>query len=496
MIRRLLPLAGGALLAAATCGAHPLGSFSVNRLSEVRLDSSAVRVTYTADFAEIPTFQELRALDADDDGAVTAGERERFARRIAPQIARNIRFTTNGRARALRVTGARLTQVDGEGGLPCTRIVVTLACPGPSGSIDCTYRDENYSDRIGWADVVVRAGKGVSLVRSDAPDTDVTRGLTTYPEDVLASPAARTSATFTARVTRAAVQARPAPRIAAAPPALEPHEQHPAPTERRTTVPSDRFTALIAQKALSFPVLLTSLLVALTLGAVHALSPGHGKTVVGAYLVGSRGTAKHALFLGFVVTLTHTIGVYALGVITLLASRYVLPERLFPWLGFASGVMVAVIGGMLFHERIERLLGRTRPHRHLFFAHAHDGGGDQDHLPADAAGAITWRSLLALGVSGGIVPCPSAIVVLLSAIALHRVGCGRRLIFAFSIGLAAVLVALGLVAVYGARYLQRFSGQSWAMRALPVGSAMVVTVLGLVIAVQALVTGGVLRLSL
>src|SRR5262249_12473600 len=122
---------------------------------------------------------------------------------------------------------------------------------------------------------------------------------------------------------------------------------------------------------LSRGIVLAALLVAMGLGAAHALSPGHGKTIVGAYLVGSRGTAAHAALLGAVVPLTHTVGVFVLGGVALFASRYILPERLYPWLGFGSGVLVAVIGAALFHERIERLLGITGTHRHLFFSHSH-----------------------------------------------------------------------------------------------------------------------------
>src|SRR5437870_7078170 len=91
---------------------------------------------------------------------------------------------------------------------------------------------------------------------------------------------------------------------------------------------------------LGLGLVLTSLLVAAALGALHALSPGHGKTIVGAYLVGARGTARHALFLGLVVTATHTLGVYALGLVTLTASQYIVPEQIFPWLGAASVILV------------------------------------------------------------------------------------------------------------------------------------------------------------
>jgi nickel/cobalt exporter len=265
--------------------------------------------------------------------------------------------------------------------------------------------------------------------------------------------------------------------------------------------------------------LLLALLAAAAWGAVHALSPGHGKTVVGAYLVGSRGTPRHALFLGLTVTITHTAGVIALGLLILFASRTILPEQLYPWLSLASGLLVAVLGLTILRQR---LLGLPAfGHRHEDHSHAHDHGHPYDqahdqghehdhshdhvhtrglvhshdgrvhsHLPPGAEGErLTWRSLLALGISGGLLPCPSALLALLGAVAVGRAGFGLMVVMAFSLGLAATLTGVGLLFLYAGRFLERraLTGRwSGILQFAPALAAVAVTASGAMIAARAL----------
>ena len=260
-------------------------------------------------------------------------------------------------------------------------------------------------------------------------------------------------------------------------------------------------------------------------GAMHAMSPGHGKTIVGAYLAGSRATAQHALFLGLTATITHTTGVFALGLVTLFASEFILPEQLYPWLSFLSGVMVVTIGLNLFISRMRstQLLKRSplghshigyqtdddHPHdyhshdHHSHDHHSHDhkhhhahehSHAGHSHLPPGADDSpVTWRSLLALGISGGLVPCPSALVLLLSSIALGRVGFGLVLVFVFSLGLAGTLTGLGLLLVGARRLFERLPTQVRLVRVLPTVSALFVTLLGLGITTQALLQIGMVK---
>ena len=248
-------------------------------------------------------------------------------------------------------------------------------------------------------------------------------------------------------------------------------------------------------------------------GAMHAMSPGHGKTIVGAYLVGSRATAQHAVFLGLTTTIAHTTVVFALGLVTLFASQYILPEHLYPWLSCLSGLMVVALGLNLFVRQIGRaqLLKRlpcAHSHTHEHHSHNHDhdhkhehhhgdsghSHGHHSHLPLGADGSpVTWRSLIVLGISGGLVPCPSALVVLLSSIALGRIGFGLVLVLAFSLGLAGVLTGLGLLLVRTKRLFERLP-QVRLVRVLPAVSALFTTMIGLGITTQALVQTGLVRL--
>jgi len=270
----------------------------------------------------------------------------------------------------------------------------------------------------------------------------------------------------------------------------------------RQATPRNAFTELVASRQLGLEVTLAALAIAIGFGALHALEPGHGKTVVAAYLVGSRGTAWHALILGLIVTASHTVGVYMLGGVTLYAQRYVMPERLYPWIGVLSGLIIAALGGVLF-------LRRYSGHAHHDHGHHHHGHDDTQHAGSEhphshhhhhhipASDDVSLKELFALGVTGGIVPCPAALVVLLSALSLGRVVFGLVLITAFSAGLAAVLILIGLLTVYARQLATRFRGDGpLVTRWLPLTSSAVMAVLGVAIAVRTLLTAGILEIRL
>jgi nickel/cobalt exporter len=240
--------------------------------------------------------------------------------------------------------------------------------------------------------------------------------------------------------------------------------------------------------------LLMALGVAFFLGAAHALAPGHGKTLVAAYLVGSRGTIWDAVYLGSVVTVTHTSSVFVLGFLTLYASRYVLMDRIYPWLSLVSGLLVVGVGAWLLYSRW-RGTGHGHSHHHGHHHHDHDHSHAHDHGHPHPHGhhdhehgqpAVSRKHLLSLGISGGLVPCPEAMVVLLMAVSLQRLTLGLILLVAFSVGLAAVLIAIGVAMILSGSLLSRVSSSSWmTSRVLPVGSAAVVTLLGAGIVYQA-----------
>jgi ABC-type nickel/cobalt efflux system permease component RcnA len=540
-------LAAAVLCAPAAGHAHPMGNFSISHYAAIRVLATSIEVRYVLDLAEIPTFQEIQ-----DSGIVA----ETGHASLGPYLARKAEALGSGLV--LELNGRRLTLergtreilfTRGAGDLPTMKLGVVYRAALDARAVQpqnhLVYRDGNYPERAGWKEVIAGTGPRVAVLEASVPERDRSRALADYPTDLLNSPpqdleaavtftvapllpirdAAGPAATPPANRERHALESVTLPpRAASASPAAASAETPPS-SERplrlepnRRATPRDAFTALIATPEISASILVIAALLAAALGAFHALEPGHGKTVVAAYLVGSRGTARHALILGLIVTASHTAGVYVLGGVTLYASRYIVPERLYPWLGAVSGLIIATLGFALF---LRRYAGRDEHHGHEHHGHGHDhdhahgrhhhghrhgdghepghdhghGHGHHHHLPAGQS--VSLRELFALGITGGIVPCPAALVVLLSAVALRRVGFGLFLIAAFSVGLAAVLIAIGLLMVYARRLMARFQGEGrMVTRWLPLTSSAVMTVLGLAIAGQALMAAGILQLRL
>lgn len=479
--------------------AHPLGNFTINRYSRIELAPGGIRVRYVVDMAEIPAFQEIAVIDSDHDRQVSDAEREQYLEQKVEELRRGLRLAINGAAVPLQALEQELDFPPGQGGLATLRLGLLLSgeLPRREGQAEqrLDYKDTNYAERLGWKEIVVQAGDGVTLLASSVPRQDRSGELRSYPQDLLSSAPTDTEAhaTFVVLGPDGAGQGQPATEAGTTPATTSPGR-------------GDAFTDLVSADSLSLPVVVLSLLAAIGLGALHAVSPGHGKTIMAAYLVGTRGTALHAVFLGLTVTVSHTLGVLALGLVTLYASHLVAPERLYPWLGLVSGAIIVGIGLWL-------LASRLRESRHgLAHAmeasgwtgmaghhHAHAGGPGHSHPHPHAGGdalRITWRNLTALGVAGGLLPSTSALVVLLAAISLNRMSFGVLLIVAFSAGMAAVLSGVGLLLVYAGRAMERFGPQAPLVqrgaRLLPLATALVVLASGLFIAVRAALQMGLL----
>jgi ABC-type nickel/cobalt efflux system permease component RcnA len=418
----LLVAALAALAAPAAASAHPLGNFTVNRFSRIEVAGPRVYVRYVLDLAEIPTFQAGRI------------DPRAYARRIA----RRAELTVDGRRARLVPIETALAHPPGAGGLPTTRFEVILRGPRLHGRSAVVYHDRNYADRIGWKEIVV----------GNAPSRS--HELRAYPKDLLRAPLDIT----TVRTSL----------VPGSDPGARPHVTRGASLRAPDRVADSAFASLIARDHLGFWVVLASLAAALFWGAAHALSPGHGKTIITAYLVGQRGTPRHAALLGLIVTATHTAGVFALGLVTLLLSRFIVPEELYPWLNLVSGLLVVAIGISVLRSRLRH---RRHAHNH---PHEHD---------------LSMRSLVSVGISGGLLPCPSALVVLLAAISLHRVGFGLLLIVAFSAGLALTITGIGLVAVVARSAFRRLSFEGRALSLLPTLSALVILAAGIGMTVRA-----------
>ena len=320
-------------------------------------------------------------------------------------------------------------------------------------------RDETFRGRVGWRSIVAQPGRGTA-VRTGAPASDPTRGLTRYPAALLDSPADLRVARFDVRPGDGTLVAGGEKRSGGGGSA------------------SDGFAGLFADAAAGEGVLLLLLLAAFGWGAVHALSPGHGKAMVAAYLVGTRGTPRQAVALGATVTVTHTAGVVLLGVVALTLSQYVLPGG--P-LSVAEPRRRAARPG-------RRRSGAPRPPRAGAAWRAHPQNTPSpsqrhDHAPPEKLSA---RGLVAMGASAGLIPCPSALVVLLGAVAQHQIGLGLVLIVAFSAGLAATLTGLGLAVVWTTRAAGRLPVPGRALAALPTLSAIAIVGVGFLLTAQAL----------
>ena len=398
MFRRLICSAfmlAVCLLAEPRSFAHPMGNFSVNHYSKISFGRDGIKISYIIDLAEIPTYQELQRGNVTADVANPAVERFVAARGL--ELMRGLGLVVDGKPLLLKLLSSEVIFPPGAGGLPTMKMGFVyqsayLAPDKEPTAASLEYADNNYPGQAGWKEIVAVADGGATFVRSSVPKTDRSAELTNYPTDLLNSPPQDLSAAIEFRfpitvVARNAATSAPhsrskgvvpatrvgaaQPLVASTPAIVAPPQAVAPPLHLRANqqaTPRSAFTELIATRNLSLWFLITAACIAFSLGALHALEPGHGKTIVAAYLVGSHGTAWHALLLGIIVTVAHTAGVFALGAITLYASRYIVPEQLYPWLGVFSGLTIAGLGGYMFLRRWSGLDLTTPTHRERFMA--------------------------------------------------------------------------------------------------------------------------------
>ncbi|MFF0773577.1 nickel/cobalt transporter [Nonomuraea wenchangensis] len=436
----LLSALAGLLLPALFAGpaaAHPLGNFTVNHYNGLVVTPGGIGNLAVVDLAELPTLQ------ADPD--VDAG----YAGRRCAALAAAQRLVVAGTAVPWRVAEAGFAYAPGLGGLRTSRLTCRLtAAVRASGPVE--FSDAFEQDRIGWREISA-AGDGVRLSGSTVPAASVSDELRAYPEDLLSDPLDQRTATFTASAGRPATGG--SGTVTGGLGAGGPVGEAFAALDRT-------FTGLIGSDALTLPLGLLAVGLAVVLGAGHALIPGHGKTVMAAYLAGRRGRPRDAVVVGATVTATHTAGVLVVG-LALTAFTTLAGETVLSWLGVASGALIAVIGF--------RLLLNAR-HHHTGHGHGHGHSGKR-------------AGLVGLGVAGGLVPSPSALIVLLGAVALGRTWFGVALVTAYGAGMAATLTVTGLLLV---RLVDRLESRAAAGRRLaarvsglaPLGTAAMVVLLG------------------
>ncbi|MEG8278645.1 nickel transporter [Streptomyces sp. AHA2] len=515
MILRRLSASGAAvltaacaltLLPAATASAHPLGNFTVNRYDGLVAAPGELRVHHVEDLAEIPATQAKP--DVERLGLRT------WARERCTAAAADSRLTVDGRRAALTVERGHARVRPGQAGLDTLRVECELTAPLPSGTnsaertASLAFRGAGASSGPGWREITAR-GDRMTLTASDVPETSLSRELTRYPEELLSSPADTASA---------ALRVRPGG------PALAEQERD-APAASVLPRGADRWTRaldeLVARHDLTAGFAALALGIAVVLGAAHALAPGHGKTIMAATAAarGGRARMKDVLPMAASVTVTHTLGVVALGLLVTAGSAAA--PSVIAWLGVASGLLVTLAGAGLLRRAL-----RNRPHAHTHGAHDHghdhghphgDGGHHghgHEHSHAGSPGhghehshshshsvvhthggfthshpvAPTLRGTILMGFAGGLVPSPSAVVVLVGAAALGQAWFGLLLVAAYGVGLALTLTAAGYAVVKAGSGVTRLldrrprwtAGPVAALvrRAAPLGSAFAVVVLG------------------
>ena len=503
----LLALLALGAATARPAAAHPLGNFTTNHLVRVRTDGTAVRLRYVLDLAEIPAFTVERSLDpnAHPSAAALAG----WSRSEAATIVAGLVVEADGRRVPLTAGATSVRERPGAAGLKT--LYLTLAATGalPDGAKALVVRDQTYPGRLGWKDVVA----------GDAAEP--TGGLLRYPAAVIGSPRARSAVALDLA----------GGRIVAA------HDltaSEVAPEGTPSLARNDVLGTLLARGDAGTLAILFALLVAVALGALHALEPGHGKTLLAVSLVGARATPSQALILASALTVAHTAGVIALGLVVLVAAKWIVPEQIYPWITLLSGVLVAVIGA----RALSRALRRQGVVRHAHpgsDAHVHPYDGAHDHAPDDHAhvhthdhahphehphdhdhahgdhhhhddlddeaharahmipgqAPLSFPTAVAAAASGNIAPCPAALVVLLAAISLHKVAWGLAIVVAFGVGLAAVLTLLGIAVVRGAGWLARRPAFDRISRLAPILSATVIALVGALTVAQGFAAQGV-----
>ena len=520
LARGLLLLgAAGALvtLPANPASAHPLGNFSVNHYDGLRLFPDRVENLAIVDSAEIPTLQDRPTLDTDGNGDVSTAEQRSHATAACDRLSSDVTIARDGQSLRWTVTAADFTYHPGAADLRTSRLTCRLnAETDLTRPATLSFRDDHRADRVGWHEITA-TGHRVNILNSTVPQRSISDELRRYPEDLLSSPLGQRDAELrTTPGTGTAEQSGPF-----APPAA-------GPLTRLLGRADATFTSLVGRRDLTPLVGTLALLLALVLGAGHAALPGHGKTVMAAYLAGRRGRRRDALVVGVTVTVTHTAGVLVLGLLLTVSSAFAGEDAL-RLLGITSGLLVASIGTAqlrtaLRDRRMRKRAGDASPRAAALVGapaddrvpteHEHDHGHPHDHgnghgpfghhrhlsRPGEddsrGDGRFSRAALVGMGIAGGLVPSPSALVVLLGAIALGRTVFGIVLVLCYGLGMAATLTAAGLLLMHAHDRLHRLATSSALHRraatwlgALPVATAALVVTVGLGLVVRGLSSG-------
>lgn len=444
-----LVAATAVVLLAVPASAHPLGNFTVNHYDGLTIELNRVRDFAVVDAAEIPTSQLAAGVDTNGNGKTTASERSAYAGAQCRSLAKSLQLSAAGKPAKFAVDGSAFGFRPGAAGLQTGRLECELSAPVDlRRPVAVTFSDTFQSDRVGWHEITA-TGSNVHFKNLAVPNRSISDGLRAYPNDLLSSPL---------DVRHVTIYAKPGPGITTYAPSagVTPHANLMARTIERV---NSLFNDLVGRRDLTLNVGLLAIALSMLLGASHAVLPGHGKTVMAAYLAGKQGTSRDAFLVGATVTITHTAGVMALG-LALTLSASLAGDAVLGWLGVTSGLLVAALGFSLLLG-VVRKKGTAHGHSHGAHGHSHaapshthdDHGHSDDHHEhghdhhEHEPTKVSRRGLIGMGFAGGLVPSPSALVVLLAATALGRTLFGIVLVLGYGVGMAATLTLAGLILV-------------------------------------------------
>ncbi len=377
--------------------AHPMGNFSISHYARINAASTAISVHAVLDYAEIPTFQLLSDWGIRSEAERSQDEIQPVVEKLVTELKPRFRLLIDGSPTTLQVSNIKDETTAGAGGLPTLRVSFDLVTAWKPAPVRLEFFDDSYRERIGWKEMVVAANPGFEFPDGNSFTTDRSAALTRYPDDPLTS-APNLSAVAIRIAPGIGLAQTPGDSTSTAAPARE----RPGSFLSGNLVRGDRLSEILSHRDLPIRLALIGVGIAFLLGALHAMSPGHGKTLVAAYLVGNRGTARHAIFLGGIVTFTHTVGVFLLGVITLFASSYIVPEKLYPWMGLISGLMIVGIGVNLFRGRLSRYGHEVRGHHHHGAGIRAGGSAERDRAASSGVGSTAACCFqLGIGVIAG-----------------------------------------------------------------------------------------------
>jgi len=505
MRRKLALVFVGVMLAATPVWAHLGGTGSVDQVARITREGNKLVIVFELDMAEFPSQELRKKFDRMRDLRIDANEEKRGLRTLSREVQRGLVLALNGHPLRMKLKGRPVLEtVDRTTGAVPLKVRFRFEAVLPDGFNGGTFTFKNnlYADRIGFVRAHLDPGEGF-IARGDekvAAEVEKFEQLNAIIVDgkVKELPRGKTPPRIKEMVWEVLAGEEPSPQPG------EKEAETPAPEEAKAPAAEEATTPVFSDKAsrtfweffqdfnqLSTWVIFGFIGLAFVYGMSHALMPGHGKAITAAFLVGNRGTIKDAILLGVTVTCTHTVAVFALGLAAEVATYTIRRDRVIWWLELVSAFLIIGLGLFIFLRHLVALArGTEAGHGHVHFVgghhhhhhdHDHEHSHAHDHAHEKGERPGLWQ-IIYLGITGGMIPCPTGLVIVSVSFQAHLLGFGLFLAAVFSLGMACVLVAIGILTVKGFHVAERYGSRRAIMvfRVMPVLSGGFITLLGLV----------------